>query len=122
MFCPECGAEFREGFTVCSDCAVNLVSELPTAEDDTRPDMELVTVFKSTNPALVGIAKSVLESAGIEFLVVGEDAARVVFSGNPFLGHVQLRVEESRAEEAETLLSEISASEAPLDDEPPSIA
>lgn len=37
--------------------------------------MELVTIFDSTNPALVGIAKTVLEAASIEFLVVGDDGA-----------------------------------------------
>ncbi len=80
--------------------------------------MELVTIFDSTNPALIGIAKSVLEGASIEFLAVGEDAARV-FSGNPFLGHVRLQVEKNRSEEAEALLSEISESDEPLEDEPP---
>ena len=80
--------------------------------------MELVTVFDSTNPALIGIAKTVLDAAGIEFLAAGEDGARV-FSGNPFLGHVRLQVEKARGEEAEALLSEISESDEPLEDEPP---
>lgn len=31
-WCPKCKAEYREGMTVCSDCKVDLVSELP---DDT---------------------------------------------------------------------------------------
>lgn len=34
MFCPECRAEYRPGFTRCSDCGVDLVHELP--EPDTR--------------------------------------------------------------------------------------
>ena len=121
MFCPECRAEYREGFTVCADCQVDLVATLPPPpplRHDERPDMELVTVFDSTNPALIGIAKTVLDAAGIEFLVLGDDGARI-FSGNPFLGRVRLQVEKKLGEEAETLLSEISESEEPLEDEPP---
>jgi len=32
MFCPECKAEYRPGFTRCSDCDVDLVEELPERE------------------------------------------------------------------------------------------
>ena len=31
MYCPLCGAEYREGFTVCSDCQVDLVADPPRA-------------------------------------------------------------------------------------------
>jgi hypothetical protein len=31
VFCPNCHAEYAPGFTRCSDCAVELVEELPTA-------------------------------------------------------------------------------------------
>jgi hypothetical protein len=29
MFCPECRAEYRPGFTHCADCDVDLVHDLP---------------------------------------------------------------------------------------------
>jgi hypothetical protein len=30
MICPQCQAEYRQGFTVCADCAVSLVDALPS--------------------------------------------------------------------------------------------
>jgi hypothetical protein len=41
MFCPQCGVEYRPGFTRCSDCDVDLVHELPETSagfSQTRPD------------------------------------------------------------------------------------
>lgn len=34
MFCPNCKCEYKEGFNYCSDCNVELVNELPLAEDN----------------------------------------------------------------------------------------
>lgn len=34
MFCPQCSAEYRPGFTHCTDCDVDLVDELPPAGTD----------------------------------------------------------------------------------------
>ena len=36
MFCPECRAEYRPGFTHCADCDVDLVAELHNPESDGR--------------------------------------------------------------------------------------
>ncbi len=71
MFCPECGAEYREGFTECSDCQVPLVRELPPSPEP-KPDLKLFTVLETVDRNLLMVAKSVLEDAGIEYLVEGE--------------------------------------------------
>jgi hypothetical protein len=34
MFCPECKAEYRPGFTRCADCDVDLVANLPEARPE----------------------------------------------------------------------------------------
>lgn len=34
MFCPKCRSEYREGYTRCSNCNVDLVPELPKIEND----------------------------------------------------------------------------------------
>jgi hypothetical protein len=33
MFCPQCKAEYRPGFTLCSDCQTDLVEDLPQSSD-----------------------------------------------------------------------------------------
>ena len=36
MFCPKCHGEYREGFTRCASCDVDLVTELPAAEHENQ--------------------------------------------------------------------------------------
>ncbi len=52
MFCPKCKAEYRQGFTRCADCDVDLVEVLPPGEPDNsaasrseRPDQAPPAVF-----------------------------------------------------------------------------
>jgi len=99
MYCPECGSEYRQGFTRCSDCDRELVAQQPP-----RSDIKLVKVFESANPALVPVVKSLLEDANIEFLTNNEPA-------QDLFGHlnepVVFRVREEDVEAARELLDEI---------------
>ena len=64
MFCPECRAEYRPGFSECSDCRVALVSELkpepkpepgPTpAEKIKAADAKKETALKKVEDKLKG--------------------------------------------------------------------
>ena len=73
MFCPQCGAQYREGFMECSDCRVPLVAEMPKASGD--PDLDLVTVLESGDRLMIAAAKSLLDEAGIPFWVLGDEIA-----------------------------------------------
>ncbi len=46
MCCPKCRAEYRGGFTECSDCNIRLVSEKPALKRPGDPGLEWVTVFE----------------------------------------------------------------------------
>jgi hypothetical protein len=73
VFCPQCRAEYREGFTECSDCRVPLIAEKPATAGD--PGLELVTVLESGDALVVTSAKTLLEDAGIPFWVLGDEVA-----------------------------------------------
>jgi len=52
MYCPQCRAEFREGFTRCSDCGIELVEVLPPVApnssepaENERPDLASARYF-----------------------------------------------------------------------------
>jgi hypothetical protein len=109
MICPECGCEYREGFTTCADCDVALVDELPPEPPLEEPG-DLVTVLETSDPALLLVAKSLLEGAAIPFCAVGERAqdlfglGRIGAGFNVIVGPVQLQVPEKHEDEALELI------------------
>ena len=67
-FCPVCKVEYREGFAKCSDCGVDLVSELPAEPENSFTDQEMAPVFSASNRVEADIVKGILESVGIHAL------------------------------------------------------
>ena len=76
---------------------------------ESHQSSEPVTVLESGDPALLAIAKSLLESAGIQYFAKGEGVQDLFAAGrfggfNPFVGPVQLQVAAKDGERAQELL------------------
>ncbi|UCG92113.1 MAG: hypothetical protein JSV97_13850, partial [candidate division WOR-3 bacterium] len=91
MYCPQCKAEYRQGITVCADCGVSLVYELPKEEPKKKhkisPDARFVELLATYNRADVAIIQSILDDAGITYFFKGER-----FIPRPFAEPVRLMV------------------------------
>jgi hypothetical protein len=106
MFCPECRQEYRGGVKVCVDCHRSLVVELPPKPEPVpEPDLSLVTVLAGRDEGRLAVAKSLLASAGIQFIIVGETPRHPGFG--PVGGVSSLQVVSRDASSAEELLRDL---------------
>ena len=124
MFCPECGAEYRDGFYECSDCRVSLVNELPPRSfPKPQPTRGLVTVLATSDPLLMGAVKPLLEEAGIPCVVKGKGLQDLFAVGrmgtgfNPIVGPIELQVELENEENARALIADFDRSQSSSDSE-----
>ncbi len=106
MFCPECGAEYREGFKQCSDCQVPLVQEQPSHPEPLE-NLTLVEVFKAGNLITLSLAESSLKESGIEYVVKGQ---RLYAGGFPLNSPVEIQVAEEDEVKAREALTELEES------------
>ena len=102
MFCPQCRSEYREGFTRCADCDVELVPALPTG--DAHEALNLVKVYESGDASVIPLIESLLQSAEIECVVTNKRRQYVTRSQ---LGFAEFWVREDDAEEARAVLADL---------------
>jgi hypothetical protein len=110
MFCPNCGSEYREGFTRCVDCDLDLVAAAPSQAAVHPEPGDFVTVFGTGDPVVFMTARSLLDEAGIPYLARNE-ALQDLFAlgrlGTGFsvvAGPMEIQVAAGRLQEAEDLL------------------
>jgi hypothetical protein len=108
MYCPQCGVEYREGFTECSDCGVPLESGSPPDPNaGFDPNLELVVVLETNDRMHAAMAKGVLEEAGIPFFVLGQ-ITTLVNDVDPMIRKwVRFQVPRDREAEARELLEQV---------------
>ncbi len=124
MYCPDCGAEYRPEIQECADCGVILVPALP-AGDAPDPDAKIVPVFRTTDAMVLPIVTSLLDSAGIDYFVQGEEALGLIPVGSmgsavsrASLGAI-VHVNDEDAESVRAMLDEIKAGSAELREDVP---
>jgi hypothetical protein len=73
-FCPSCRAEYRDGFTRCAECDVELVAELPAQNLNERdPDkVKLAELASFPNASEAEMIQELLESNGINTVIRGD--------------------------------------------------
>jgi len=87
MFCPQCHAEYRPGFTHCADCDVPLVPSLPKSEEMTTDGSRggsIRTIWEGEDLALHTTLLEQLEEAGIPFFDQPMGVFPGVRRGDPF--------------------------------------
>ena len=106
MHCPQCLAEYRDGFTECADCRVPLAPGPPPKPPEEGHAVELVTVLETRDPFVANLAKATLEDNGIEYVMAGDDPEEREVSGMTAMGAAssKFQVEANCADEARELL------------------
>jgi hypothetical protein len=69
MICPTCGSEYRDEYTRCRECDVDLIEPPPPIVE---PEIALVKVYEMGNAAIIALLESLPDSAGIEYMTKGE--------------------------------------------------
>ena len=103
MFCPQCGSGYREGFTRCSECNVDLVATLPPESDHTAEYVPIKTVQGQLE---VNQIRSFLESNGIPSEVQGESTRNIYGFTVDGLAAAQVLVPKEQSAAAIELLRE----------------
>ena len=119
MICPNCRSEYRDGYVRCSDCDVDLVEPEPPV---TPPEVKLVKVYETGNPAIIPIVESLFTDGGIEFMAKGEPIQDLFGWGrfgsglNYAIGPVEFYVRDDEAEDARRMLETLDATAPPAEE------
>ena len=107
MICPQCGSEYRDGYTRCDECDVALIEAPPPAAEP--PDKPLVKVYESSNAAVTPVIQSLFRDAGIEYMAKGEPIEELF--GTYAFGPVEFYVSPEDEDAARSLLQSIEVPE-----------
>ncbi len=116
-FCPNCQIEYRDGFTRCTDCDIDLVPALPREsppEGDTEP-LELAELATFPNASEAEMIQELLEDNGISTVLRGDVDPLGVVAGATI---ITLLVKQDNLPEAQKLYSEYFVGEVQEEPQP----
>jgi hypothetical protein len=109
MYCPQCEAEYRAGFTRCADCDVDLVANLPVKQ---HPD-DFVPITAIRDFGLIMLLKTAFKEAGVEFFTQSravQEMNTAVPHSDPLFQHTEFWVRAGDVKRALQLVSETTGS------------
>ena len=74
VICPHCRAETDDSAERCDQCGAWLVATVP----DSGGESELRVLLKTSDLAWLAVIKSLLDSAGIDYMAQGEEGLRQI--------------------------------------------
>ena len=110
MYCPQCGCEYRDGFSECADCRVPLLAGTPP-QKTADPALGLVVALETNDGFQLALVKGLLEEAGIPFFILGQITTLVTDVDGFLKKWVRVQVPRDREAEARELLAELRQSE-----------
>jgi hypothetical protein len=114
MYCPICGAEYRPGFTTCSDCLVALVSDPPRKEpaESAEEHASFLTIWAGDDPTRHAQVCETLKHAEIPARTVRREDRSFNIAIQPAF---EIFVPEEFADSAREIVKELGLSEEEAD-------
>jgi hypothetical protein len=112
MICPSCGKTYRWFDTICPECQIELVDEVPDDGPPPDPNAELVPVFRTGDEALMPLAKLALDGERIEYLVRESGSTKwsrgLMADPHDSTATIEILVNAADAARAHTLLDDLA--------------
>jgi hypothetical protein len=112
MICPNCESEYREGFTRCAECDVELINPESVNVIEDPSNNELTRIFETQKHDLLMEITIAFENQGIPYLAQSGtvfDAAGVVEQNHGLKWRGALWVPESFQDDAEEIIENVKS-------------
>ncbi len=112
MICPNCESEYREGYTRCAECNVDLIQPESATFIETGSTNDLIRVLETQQHALLIETSLALETQNVPYLVqsgTAFDASGIVEKNQNLVWRGALWVPESSQEAAEQIIEEVKS-------------
>jgi hypothetical protein len=106
MFCPQCQIEYREGFSICTDCNIKLEADIPSKLNDTiekSQPIKFIEVRSGLRQDEISIIRSVFDANEINYQIEGEHFGTFIRASN----FMRLLVDTQDYEKATELLNNL---------------